>query len=379
MLPSGEIAAGHGKLSTGRRLSGAAITNLTTRLGGGAGFRSAANAIAASATAASAIVMGSRSLFFHDVFVAASGRCSIESPVVVSAPLPSSASANSCADENLSAGSFSSACCTASSTCSGIAARPLRIVRGFSVSIRAMIACDVLPVCGGSPVSISYVDRAERVDVAPAVDDAVASRLLGTHVLRSAERQSRLRDAVAARFAHGERDSEVGDHRLAGLEQNVLGLEVAVDYAVRVRVLERIGDLLRDSYRFVDGKLFLAFEPGAERFTLDVRHDVEQESVGCSGIEQRKKIRVLKICGDSDLGQKAFYAEYRAQLGIEELEGDVAVVADVAGEVDGRHSAGADLPLYVVAFGEGLLELRDRVHESPLVSRHDMGLWCRTQ
>jgi hypothetical protein len=61
---------------------------------------------------------------------------------------------------------------------------------------------------------------------------------------------------------------------------------------------------------------------------------------------------MLKVRRDSDLGQEAFYAEDGAEVGIEELEGDVAVVADVAGKVDSRHSAGADFPLYVVTIGE---------------------------
>jgi len=39
--------------------------------------------------------------------------------------------------------------------CSGTADRDDRTLRGLSVSNRAMIACEVWPMCGGSPVSIS--------------------------------------------------------------------------------------------------------------------------------------------------------------------------------------------------------------------------------
>jgi hypothetical protein len=70
---------------------------------------------------------------------------------------PDSASENSRAVAHRSAGNFSSAFSTVASTCTGTLARLARMLRGFSVSTRAMIACDVLPVCGGSPVSISYV------------------------------------------------------------------------------------------------------------------------------------------------------------------------------------------------------------------------------
>ena len=76
--------------------------------------------------------------------------------------LPCSASANSPADAHRSAGSFSSPRSMASSTRSGTFARVDRTRRGRSVSTRAMIACAVLPVCGGSPVSISYVTAASE-------------------------------------------------------------------------------------------------------------------------------------------------------------------------------------------------------------------------
>jgi hypothetical protein len=68
---------------------------------------------------------------------------------------PVSASANSRAVGHRSAGNFSSAHSTAAATCSGTDGRLARMLRGRSVSTREMIACDVVPTCGGSPVSIS--------------------------------------------------------------------------------------------------------------------------------------------------------------------------------------------------------------------------------
>ena len=67
-----------------------------------------------------------------------------------------SASANSAAVAKRSAGSFSSAVSTAASTCGGIVCRCGSIGRGLSVTTRATTACAVVPVNGGSPVSISY-------------------------------------------------------------------------------------------------------------------------------------------------------------------------------------------------------------------------------
>ncbi len=102
--------------------------------------------------------------------------------------------------------------------------------------------------------------RCERVHVAPRIDAAVARRLLGTHVLRRAEREPRLREAVTARFLHGERDAEIRQHRLAFLDQDVLGLDVAMHQALPVRVVERARDLLRDREGLIEPELPLAIE-----------------------------------------------------------------------------------------------------------------------
>ena len=74
----------------------------------------------------------------------------------VATPGRASASANCAAVANRSAGSFESAVRTAASTWGGTVFRCSMSERGSSVITRAMIACAVGPVNGGSPVSISY-------------------------------------------------------------------------------------------------------------------------------------------------------------------------------------------------------------------------------
>jgi hypothetical protein len=79
---------------------------------------------------------------------------------------------------------------------------------------------------------------------------------------------------------HVERDAEVHHHRPPIVQQNVLGLDVAVDNAVSVRVVERVGNLARDPYRFVDAELRLAVQLLADRLALDVGHHVIQLRLG---------------------------------------------------------------------------------------------------
>ena len=108
-----------------------------------------------------------------------------------------------------------------------------------------------------------------------------------------------------------------------------------------------------DADRFVDRELLLALERRAKRLAFDVRHHVEQQPVRLAGVEQRQQVRMLQIRRDPDLGQKPLGAEHRAELRLQHLERDLAVVLEVVREVDGRHAAGADLALDQVSGGEG--------------------------
>ena len=118
----------------------------------------------------------------------------------------------------------------------------------------------------------------------------------------------------AAGVGDGERDAEVGDERLAVVQQDVLGLEVAMDDAVAVRVVERAGDRGGDADRFVDRELLLAIEPRAQRLAFDERHHVEEQPVGLARVEQRQQVRVLEVGRDLDLGEESLDAEDRAEL-----------------------------------------------------------------
>ncbi len=57
--------------------------------------------------------------------------------------------------------------------------------------------------------------------------------------------------------------------------------------------------------------------------------------------------------GDLDLGEEAVAADDGTQLGMQDLDGDLAGVLQVFGEVDGGHAALAQLPLEAIAVGEG--------------------------
>ena len=61
---------------------------------------------------------------------------------------------------------------------------------------------------------------------------------------------------------------------------------------------------------------------------------------------------MLKVGRDLDFLDEALAAQADGELRLEDLDGDPALVPDVAREVDGGHSALADLALELVAIGE---------------------------
>ena len=71
---------------------------------------------------------------------------------------------------------------------------------------------------------------------------------------------------------------------------------------------------------------------------------------------------MLQLGGDPDLPQKAVGTDRDGQVGMENLERDGAVVADVARQKDGGHTALSQLPLHVVPVGQGAPQAVNRLH-----------------
>src|SRR6185503_12760397 len=136
-----------------------------------------------------------------------------------------------------------------------------------------------------------------------------------------------------------------------------------MNHSVRVRVVQSIRDSDGHSHCFLYRKLFLPRQTRPQCLAVDKRHDVVKKTVCCTRIEQRQKIRMLKVRCNPDLGEKPLFTEYRTELRIEKLQSDMAVMPQILREINRRHSAGADLPLYVVAVSKRVLQLRERVHD----------------
>ena len=82
-----------------------------------------------------------------------------------------------------------------------------------------------------------------------------ARRLFGAHVGRGPDRHPGLGQPVRRRRLERAGDAEVGHQRLAVGEQDVLRLDVAMDHALAVGMVERVGDLPGDAEGLVDRQL----------------------------------------------------------------------------------------------------------------------------
>jgi len=82
------------------------------------------------------------------------------------------------------------------------------------------------------------------------------------------------------------RDAEIGDQRVVAAQQDVLRLDIAMNDAAVVRVIQRIGDLARDAQRLGERQP-AAVQPPAQRFPFDERHREPEIPAGFAGIMDR--------------------------------------------------------------------------------------------
>ncbi len=126
--------------------------------------------------------------------------------------------------------------------------------------------------------------------------------LLGRHEARRAHHAAHLREA--RRLDVG--DAEVGDLHRAVLEQeDVAGLDVAVDHALPVRVAERVEDLRHDAHDLGVGEALVPLECGLEVAPLDVLHRDERGAVVLVEVVDRDDVGVVEPAGGLRLAAEA--------------------------------------------------------------------------
>jgi hypothetical protein len=123
------------------------------------------------------------------------------------------------------------------------------------------------------------------------------------------------------------------------VEQHVFRLDVAVDDALTMRVVQRGRDLAGDANRLVDRELPLSSEAIAERPALEIWHHAKEERARLARVEQRENVRVLEEGRRADLGQEPGTSDHCGDLGAENLDRDGTAVSEVVNQIHGGHAA----------------------------------------
>ena len=203
--------------------------------------------------------------------------------------------------------------------------------------------------------------RADGVDVGAGVATTAAD-LFGGHVVGRAERRGEAGPGEAAlRFV--ERDPEIEDlHFPVGGEEDVLGLDVAVNDPFGVQITERLRDLTGDVERAFVRQRRVRLDDAAERASVDVLHrDVHPALL--ARLQHLDDVGVIELLPHLLLALEALEEDDVAlQLRVRDLERDLGAAVAVDRLEDRRHSAAgqelAELVLVELFSDDGLAHQR---------------------
>src|SRR6185295_6959432 len=141
-------------------------------------------------------------------------------------------------------------------------------------------------------------------------------------------------------------------------------LHVAVDKPLRVRERERPADLEAELEHPAHRQRAAAFDELLQVVALDELEDDELLPVLLAAIDHRDDVRMRELRDRARLAPEALdVLLVLAVLFMEDLQRDVALEQRVEGAMDGRHSAGADDVLQLVATADQVLP---HLHQPPV-------------
>ena len=154
-------------------------------------------------------------------------------------------------------------------------------------------------------------------------------------------------------------DAEVSDlDHVIVRDHDVLRLDVPVDDAVGVRVLQRLADLRGVVQRLRGAEYTVLCHALLERLALDELHDNILRLAAVADIVDRDDIRLREHGDRVRLRLKAvFQLGIRRHLIAQDLDGNIAVQLVAHGLVDDRHAAAADDLQDLVAVVEHLADI----------------------
>jgi len=187
-------------------------------------------------------------------------------------------------------------------------------------------------------------DHAQRVDVARG-RDVLTRRLLRRHVDRRARRHAFHRQpADRAEPRDAPVDQAEWKVRVAGREQQIVGLEIAMDDAAAMHGVEHVGDIAEQRRDVGPREPAGLTEPLGKRVALDELHRDERAMVREDvAFEHADEAGMTNIFQDGCfLDHPRRHAGMPAQLGMHDLDGCLARQHGVRRPVDLAHAAAPD-------------------------------------
>jgi len=148
-------------------------------------------------------------------------------------------------------------------------------------------------------------------------------------------------------------------------QQDVLGLDVAMHDAMRVRIPECVRDFSKEPCDFGDGPPWVFGETRAQGFAFDIGHRVERDALRRARLEQRNDVRMLESRDDFDLAVKPLATDDGTELRWQDLQYDVSRGRDLVRQEDATQSSATQLTPNDVSVaqssGQAVLEVGQRV------------------
>ena len=141
------------------------------------------------------------------------------------------------------------------------------------------------------------------------------------------------------------RHAEVRHDRGARVQEDVVGLDVAVHDATLVGIRERASDVTQDADGVHDAHRATAGDARAKRLALHERHHEIRPAGHLAGAQHGDDVRVLQTGDDEDLAAKALRVHVGHELRRQHLHYHSALERTVVGDEHARHAAAAELAL----------------------------------
>jgi hypothetical protein len=201
-------------------------------------------------------------------------------------------------------------------------------------------------------VTASY-KTTQNAHVGAVVDDAVAARLLGRHVVGATDDDAVLRELTRSARLVELGDAEIDELRLHDItfdrDEDVVGLDVTVDDALRMCGSQSVGDGQQNLHGLDAAKAQLAVEPRCETLAVEKLHDDERiVLVGLSDIEDSNDRRVTEARRGARFELQTHAERFAIRFAADHLDGDRRIEGDVVRRPHRPHSAFTQKPFEAI-------------------------------